>query len=124
MGPRIALGITTSLHDAVIDQFSFDAARSRLESIIWESNEDKSVVWWRLIISGIRNRKEVQQFQATIDAILVREKRKSLGFRIDESSYKKQAASENDVIYIVSLFIDHLPLLRVECQKCTLLCLN
>ncbi|GAB3294245.1 hypothetical protein [Hymenobacter tenuis] len=114
-----ASGIT-SLHDAVADQFRFDASRSRLEVIIWESHENKPIVWSQLIISGIRNKEHIQQVQATIDAILERERRTSLGFRIDEFSRRKQPASEYGISYIANLSIDHFLPLRIEFAKFTL----
>lgn len=112
--------ISRNLHDAVVHQFKFEAVRSRLEVIIWESQVDKDMLWWHLIISGIRNKKDVRQTQNTIDNILARETRNSFGFRIDEFSFRKHPASEGAASYTVNLYIDHLAPLRIECTKCTL----
>ncbi|TGD77160.1 hypothetical protein [Hymenobacter wooponensis] len=115
--------VTNSLHDAVIDRFKFDATRGRLEVIIWERQVDKKVGWWQLIISGIKNEKDIQQVQAVIDTILAGKKYTSLGLRIDEFSCIKQPASEDGTTYIVNLFIDHLAPLKIECEKCNRLSL-
>lgn len=113
--------IATSLHDAVVDQFRFDAVRGRLEIIIWKRPEDSSLLYWRLMVSGIRSSTcELQHTQAAIDTVLKSGKRKSLGFRVDEFQCKKQLGLDNGSAFTVSLSIDHLTPLRIDCLKCTI----
>ncbi|RPD44670.1 hypothetical protein DNI29_21310 [Hymenobacter sediminis] len=116
----MAESVNPSLHDAVVSQFAFDFVRGRLEAVIWRKEEDNSIVWWQLMISGVSNKNDVQLAYITINNILAKEKRAELGFRINEFSCKKQPDSGRQSVYLVELFIDYLEPMRIECAKCTL----
>lgn len=108
-----------SLHDAVVDLFLFDPARVRLEVVIWKNNDGR-ISWWQLIISSISNGSSVQQIQDLADAALTKASRHSLGFRIDEFKCVKQPSSQQGSAMVVTLSIDHLPSIRIECGKCNI----
>ena len=114
------IGGSKLLHDAVIDQFRFYAERNRLEIIIWKNQDNHSIYWIKLMLSGIQNKKEIQNTQTVINTILTQEKREGLGFRIDEFKCNKQPNSNSKSTYIVLLAIDHLAPLSIECSKCAL----
>ncbi|WP_226268951.1 hypothetical protein [Hymenobacter pini] len=106
-----------SLHDAVVDQFLFHPGRARLQVVIWK-NDDRRISWWQLIISGISNGSKVQWIQDSVNAALAKASRHSLGFRIDEFKCVKQSSSQQGCAMAVTLSIDHLPSIRIECGKC------
>ena len=117
------VGWPSSLHDAVVDSFSFDASRCRLEVIIWQKLESGNMSWGKLVVSGIAggSAQKLQEIQATIDAVLRKEKRKSLSFRIDEFQCRKQPVVNGGSGFTINLSIDHLASMTIDCLKCTFL---
>jgi len=109
-----------NLHDNIIEQFNFDLLRGRLIVIVWENLVDSTTIIWRqLTISGIKNVKEVEQYQKQIELIARKAKRTKLGYCIDEFKYCDTPKSETRNLYLF-LNVDYLGILTINCAKFTI----
>ncbi|OUJ74941.1 hypothetical protein BXP70_09350 [Hymenobacter crusticola] len=88
--------------------------------IVWEKIVDStSIIWRQLTILGIRNIKEVERYPKRTDATFSKRKRRELGYRIEGLKYCDKPKSEIRNLYL-SLDIDHLGILMINCAKFTL----
>jgi hypothetical protein len=117
--PRIA----DHLHDAVVEQFSFDAERGRLTILLWEQPEalwqTDAAVRKQLVLSGIRNGAAVAAVQRLIEAELRQNQRAELGYRVDWFDFDPAQPGRPLDLHL-RLEIDHLPPLLIHCAKLTL----
>ncbi|MCB2377146.1 hypothetical protein LGH70_06105 [Hymenobacter sp. BT635] len=111
--------ISDTLHDKVVERFSFDLFRKRLVVLIWSKQGSEPITWLQLTISGIQNIEEIQQMQAEVDSTLTKKNRAALGYRIDTFAYQEQLVSRPGAMHLL-LYIDHLPPMRLDCAKFTL----
>ena len=112
--------ISYNLHDNVVEKFNFDSIHGRLIVIIWDKAVGSiNIIWWQLIVSGIKNIKELEQYQKRIDLILVKAKRAELGYRVDDFTYSDNFKSELRNLYLI-LSIDRLGTLLINCAKFTI----
>lgn len=111
--------LPTDLHDALIDEFTFDQLRGRLTiGMLLDVPEGLRTERKQLLLSGVRNGKEVAQFQQQIERIKRKGKRSSLNYLLEEFSYSDPTASPKAGLSI-RLAIDHLPVLMIHCEKIT-----
>ena len=68
----------------------------------------------QLILSGIRNTREVAAFQRQVTALLGESAR--LGYRVDEFTYATDSVGQDQHLSLY-LAIDHLAPLTIECTK-------
>ncbi|RTQ51416.1 hypothetical protein EJV47_06325 [Hymenobacter gummosus] len=115
--------IDDHLHDAVVEQFCFDAERGRLTLVLWEKPEPlwqtNEVVRKRLVLSGIRNGAAVAAVQQLVEAAWRRTPDRELGYRVDRFDFDPALPSRPLDLHL-RLAIDHLPPLRIHCAKFTM----
>jgi hypothetical protein len=113
------LPLPTDLHDAGVEQFTFEPLRGRLTiSLLLAVPNGISLVRKQLLLSGISNGKEVLHLQHQIDLAKSRSNSSALGYRLEDFSYHNPLAS-NKAELAIRLAIDHLPVLIIQCKKLT-----
>jgi hypothetical protein len=111
--------LPTDLHDAGVEDFSFEPLRGRLTiSLLLDVPNGVSLVRKQLLLSGISNGKEVVHLQKQIDLAKSRSNRLTLGYRLEGFSYHNSLVS-NKTELAIRLAIDHLPVLIIQCEKLT-----
>lgn len=111
--------LPTDLHDALSDEFTFDLLRGRLTISMWlDVPQGLRTERKQILLSGVRNGKEVAQLQQQIERIKRKGKRSSLNYLLEEFSYSDPTASPKAELSI-RLAIDHLPVLIIHCKKIT-----
>lgn len=111
--------LPTDLHDAWVDQFTFEPLRGRLTISLWlDVAEGVSVVCKQLLLSGISNRQQVMDLQQQIERVKRKGKRTALNYRLEDFSYYHPLTLSKAELAI-RLAIDHLPVLIIQCKKLT-----
>ncbi|MGI4875604.1 MAG: hypothetical protein ACRYFX_30990 [Janthinobacterium lividum] len=114
----------TDLHDAGVEQCTFDLLRGQLTiSLLLDAANGIRVVRKQLLLSGISNGKEVTHFQKQVDRAIRKKgkgNRSRLGYRLEDVSYCTPLASGKAELAI-RLAIDHLPVLLIQCEKIAIL---
>ena len=112
-----------ALHDAVVEEFVFDAAVGRLQlTLRLVSFTNNQFVHRReqVVLSGIRHGADVERMHRRIKAVLSKTCRTELGYGLDELRLLPQEALKREQGRLkVLLVIDHLPVLHLDCQKMT-----
>ncbi|MBF9236917.1 hypothetical protein I2I05_05870 [Hymenobacter sp. BT683] len=112
-----------ALHDAVVEQFVFDATAGRLRLtllLVSFTNNRFSHRREQVVLSGIRHGADVEGVHRLIEAVLSKSGQLELGYQLDECRLLPQADFEREQgRQKVLLAIDHLPVLHVDCQKIT-----
>lgn len=112
--------LSAELHDAIVEQFSFELPRGRLTiHLLLDVAEGFSVRRKQLLLSGVRNEKEVEELQRQIERAKRKGNRATLNYRLDDLSYCRPLTSGKADL-IIRLAIDHLPELLIYCDKITL----
>lgn len=111
--------LPTDLHDAGVEQFTFEPLRGRLTiNLLLDVPNGVSLVRKQLLLSGISNGKEVSLLQQQIDRAMRKSKCPTLGYRLNDFSYYPPLTSSK-VDFAICLAIDHLPVLIIRCKKIT-----
>jgi hypothetical protein len=112
-----------ALHDAVVEQFVFNAAAGRLQLtllLVSFANSQFAHRREQVVLSGIRHGADVERVQQLIEAVLSKSDRMELGYRLDEFCLLPQEEfAREQGRQKVLLAIDHLPVLQLDCQKIT-----
>ena len=113
----------TALHDAVVEEFVFDAAVGRLQlTLRLVSFTNNRFVHRReqVVLSGIRHGADVERVHRRIKAALSKTRQTELGYGLDEFRLLPQEAFKREQGRLnVLLAIDHLSVLHLDCQKIT-----
>jgi hypothetical protein len=115
------LPLPTDLHDALIEEFAFDQLRGRLTiGVLLAVPEGLRTERKQILLSGVRNGKEVAQLQQQFERILRKFRRLVPGclLELEDLSYADPTASPKAELAI-RLAIDHLPALIIQCKKFT-----
>jgi hypothetical protein len=112
-----------ALHDAVVEEFVFDAAASRLQlTLRLVSFTNNQFVYRReqVVLSGLRREADLERVHRRINAALRKSGRTKLGYGLDDFCLLPPEALKREQGRLnVRLAIDHLPVLHLDCQKIT-----
>jgi hypothetical protein len=112
--------LSSELHDAIVEQFSFELPRGRLTiNLLLDVAEGFSVLRKQLLLSGVRNGKEIAELQQRIERAKRQGNRAALNYRLADLRYDNPLASGKADL-VIYLAIDHLPALLIQCDKITL----
>lgn len=112
-----------ALHDAVVEEFIFDAAVGRLQltlRLVAFTNNQFVHRREQVMLSGLRHKTDVERVHQRVKAALSKGGRRELNYRLDEFRLLPPEAFQREEGRInVLLVIDHLPVLDLDCQKIT-----
>lgn len=112
-----------ALHDAVVEEFVFDAAVGRLQltlRLVAFANNQFVHRREQVLLSGLRHKAGVERVHRRVKAALSKTGRPELGYGLDDFRLLPPEALQREQGRLnVLLAIDHLPVLHLDCQKIT-----